>query len=452
MGILFNGTTQGVTVANESAFDWERTQAFSAACWVYVEPSAPDGGGALVIGKAGPPGWALDLNHGTGNLYFSLHLINTAGNELWKFSQANAWSDGTWAHIAATYDGSSTLAGIVLYLNGAVAGTGAATDLETLSASILGNNPLSVACTGSLDEFNDCAVAMPVVDDRVWSAAEVARLADLRNINANLNSLLDSPPAWWSKFSTTTDIADRSGNGNDGTLVASPTTFAGPSIALDTFPQGASFTSSTTWSHTPGGLAAPRGVAVTIHQNVSSADLISAVTYGGVAMTRIAFAQDTAGEPGASYLYYLGSGIPSGTQTVAVTVSSGTDAKTGASVTFTAKGNTRVAASGIQQGDAANPSITLATPASYEGMVIGALFSGAAAPSSLTPGTDLVDFLNRDYGAQSGRCAYGQKSGANVVFNFTAASDDVAMVAAALEIVPTSLISNPQPLAHLFAR
>ena len=92
-------------------------------------------------------------------------------------------------------------------------------------------------------------------------------------------------------------------------------------IAYDAIASKAATSGSTTWTHTPVGT--PRGITVFIHQIADQTDVVTSVTYGGVAMTRlvrignagIAFASS-------EYAYFLGSGIPTGAQTVSVTHSS----------------------------------------------------------------------------------------------------------------------------------
>jgi hypothetical protein len=445
MGVLFNGTSQNIVVANESFFDFERTDAFSVACWMYREPLAASGGGALLVGKAGPPGWALDQNDfGSGNYVYSLHLINSPGNELWKFSPTPAPGTrgiikGTWQHVAATYDGSSTLAGIKLYLNGVDQSSGGTGNLETLSSTILTNQPLQVGGISAGPEWFDGAIAVPVVADYVWTPTEVANLANPNNIGADLNTLLAAPPRWWATLTSPSDLADRSGNGNNGTAVGSPTTFAGPSVLLDTFPAQSSspFTTSTSWSYVPH-VAALDAVVVTIKQNVSATDRISAVTYGGVAMTRVAFAQDSAGEPGCVYAYALTSGVPSGTQTVTVTVSAGTEANLGASYGLLTSAGARVF-TGTVQGDTANPTVTLSTPSTFEGFAVATVFSGLAAPSNITAGAAFEKSAGIDFGNQAGTDQCGQISGANAAVAFTATSDDVAMIALAVQALAALL-------------
>jgi hypothetical protein len=230
MGIQFNGTNTRVDFENESFFDWDWGQAFSVACWVNVEPGLI-GGGAFVVGKAGPPGWALDINlPATDDTTFSLHLIDSPGVEIWKYGPTQAWPRGVWAHICSTYDGSSTLAGVNLYLNGLLVGGGGGTDVDAAGGSLLGNNPLSVAGTGSGGEWTDVAVANAILEKRVWTRTEIANLANIANFSRNATELLNEPPDWHARLSSTTDLLDYSGNSNDGSLVGSPSNLADPKV------------------------------------------------------------------------------------------------------------------------------------------------------------------------------------------------------------------------------
>ena len=206
------------------------------------------------------------------------------------------------------------------------------------------------------------------------------------------------------------------------------------------------FTSTNSWTHTPV-TATPCGVVVMIAQNVVSTDLITGVTYGGVAMTRIAtdgFAQDTVGEPGAAYVYFLGSNVPTGAQSVAVTVSSGTDAKTGWAVTLSGDADQAIAASGKIQVDTLNPSVTLATDGYFDGVCLSVFFSGLNAPTdgTITAGTGYTKLTasaagGRDFGTESASAQYASGlKGANIACGWTAASDDVAMIALAVKRSP----------------
>ncbi len=282
------------------------------------------------------------------------------------------------------------------------------------------------------------SIADLILVDSVMTAADFAALADLTQIRTrrDTGNLLSVAPKLWAPLKDSADLKDYSGNAHNGAATGSPTTTRGPSIAYDATGSGTG-TSTLSWTHTPRGTT--KGVIVMVAQTTASTDRISGVTYGGVAMTRVQFAQDAAGEPGCSYLYFLGSGIPTGAQTVSCTVSAGTEAKKGSSLGLIASGDTRVVTSGKVEGDTADPTLTLATPATFEGICAGTLYSGQNAPSGITEGAGYVGFGSNDFGSQSAKSQFGQKEGANVAFNMTSTIEDVAMVAAAIEVVPADV-------------
>lgn len=185
-----------------------------------------------------------------------------------------------------------------------------------------------------------------------------------------------------------------------------------------------------TFDVTPQGL--PCGIVVTAIHGTSATDHISTMTYGGVSMTRVNTAQDAATEPGRADIWFLGTGIPTGTQTVSADLTSATtdDIQFCCYVLY-ASGDMEVITSGIQEGDAANPSIAL----SYRGKMgigFGALYGGGAAPSSFTPNGNTTGLLTEDLGAFYAYTMVQTTPGtSDYTVGGTASSDDVAFAAAA---------------------
>lgn len=194
-------------------------------------------------------------------------------------------------------------------------------------------------------------------------------------------------------------------------------------------------TTSASNTHTPVGT--PRAVLVGIAQENGQVDAISGVTYGGVAMTRVTngWANINSAEVGNAYLYFLGSSIPTGAQSVSITVSTGAQAKTAWCLTFTASADTEVAASAQLSATQTNPSITLGTTAGFTGIAAAILWNAANNPATNAVGSGYTATTNvKDFGADGGLMEYGAKSGASVVVDFTnGTSEETAMVAAAIQ-------------------
>ena len=198
-----------------------------------------------------------------------------------------------------------------------------------------------------------------------------------------------------------------------------------------------------TWSHNTG-TTSPEGVVVMICHGTENTDLVVSVTYGGVAMTRIQTNQDTTTEPGRSYIYFLGSGVPTGTQTVSVDLTSATTTDIfGISYTLDGADNLEVVDHGGVDNNAANPSVTL----SYGGrtcMAFSILYSGLTDQTSLTTGANCTKDSTTDFSGNF-TCAPEHQTTAgssDFAIGWTAATDDVAYSAIAV----SEIIVVPLPL------
>jgi len=142
-----------------------------------------------------------------------------------------------------------------------------------------------------------------------------------------------------------------------------------------------SSTGDFSWTHTPVGT--PRAALVLIVLNAEAIDEISGVTYGGVAMSEVALSpllHSTGSEDATLFGYFLGSGIPTGAQTVQVTTSGSTRAKTAECFTATAARDTIVDdTSTLETGAATNPAVSLDCTA--DAVIYAVLHSGATGGS-----------------------------------------------------------------------
>jgi len=111
---------------------------------------------------------------------------------------------------------------------------------------------------------------------------------------------------------------------------------------------GSASETSFSWTHTPVGT--PKGVLVFTFVN-ANADDATAVTYGGVSLAAVSGgrAVDTAGEPGDCKAWFLGSGLPTGSQTLTVTVTRNNNANVmyAVAITVTSSQDSAVHTAGI---------------------------------------------------------------------------------------------------------
>ena len=204
------------------------------------------------------------------------------------------------------------------------------------------------------------------------------------------------------------------------------------------------------FTHTP--IGTPRGVVVLIAHNTISTDIVNGVTYGGVAMSRIRTDADTAGEPGRTYLYFLGASIPTGAQTVSIDRTQATQSVVAYAATFTAAADTEVIDHDGTNGDQANPAVTF-TQSGRSAVSVGILHSGLNLPANAAELADQTRLGDHDYGNQVVVASRRTTADtADDTFGYTSASEDVALSAAAIaEVVAAGTDLVVQDAAHAHA-
>lgn len=191
------------------------------------------------------------------------------------------------------------------------------------------------------------------------------------------------------------------------------------------------------FTHTP--TSAPRGVLVFVTNVITEFLRVGSVKYGGQSLTLITPAADTAGEKLNTSAWFLGSGIPSGAQTVALTYTgAGSDDQVVnvATVSNLAGLNTQIQSSSALQNDQANPQVTLST-GGRNCMSFGQIGSGFDSVSGLTPLANMTAISSYDAGAKVVRFdRQTTSSTSNFTIGYTATLDDVAYVAVNVAVIP----------------
>lgn len=226
MSRVFNGTSDRIDLANEANFDFERTDPFSVAIWT-LEAADQDN---PVLAKAENTGrgWGLyRQTFGTQTMQFD--LFSSDGNSLDVYTVDSAIPLNRWNHICATYDGSVTIAGVNIYVNGVIPTGGKSNpDQNTLTTTILNDIPVQLGCRGGSSSpslfFNGIQAGLGIwnVELTAGNVTTLATGADPLTVqNANLIAALPL----CGLLSPEPDVK----NGNNGTLFGT-TGVNGPSF------------------------------------------------------------------------------------------------------------------------------------------------------------------------------------------------------------------------------
>jgi hypothetical protein len=192
------------------------------------------------------------------------------------------------------------------------------------------------------------------------------------------------------------------------------------------------------FNYTP--TSTPRGIVVCAIHSDSSTDHITGITYGGVAMARAVTAADTATEAGRADIWWLGAGVPTSTQSVSVSLSSGTtdDIQFVVFGLTTSSVNVELVDTDSVQENTSNPSVTM----NYAGrtcVTISAFYyGGSAAP---TPNANMTNLHTHDFTAQFGSVDMQTTPGTtDFVCSYTANDDTGLAVASFSEALPIAIV------------
>lgn len=195
-------------------------------------------------------------------------------------------------------------------------------------------------------------------------------------------------------------------------------------------------TGELSWSHVPTGT--PKAIFVRLYQFANSTDQVTGVTYGGVTMTRVDDAFNTTGEAFAVYLYFLGSSIPTGTQTIVVSVNATGSTKQAVADSWTAATNTEIIDFGAEIAESSDgPSIAL----EFGGRTCAVMLFGISGEDTVdqTAGASGWTYSEADAGTTIMITArYNTIGSTDVTATWTQSANDIAAIAAAFSEVTGS--------------
>lgn len=131
--LSFNGSTNYVTLTNESNFDFEHTNTFSVSFWIKMGSINADQG--LVVKSndlTTGSGWKIYFQNTSDLIVFKL----ANGTNIYSVSSTTSLSTTKWNHVVCTFSGNSNQTGMKIYVNGVLEAIGAS---STISGTILNN-------------------------------------------------------------------------------------------------------------------------------------------------------------------------------------------------------------------------------------------------------------------------------------------------------------------------
>jgi len=168
--LAFDFVDDKIVVSNEGSFDWDRTQPFSIQAWVKTS-STESAMGLVNKGLLWGPGWDFNIMSNPGFSGNARFYICDSASHCPGVITNKTLNDGQWHQITATYDGSSILPGLSLYLDGQVSRI----DVQsgTLSSSMLNNYSINIGFTPGWTKYFNGSIDEVRIWNRSLSADEI---------------------------------------------------------------------------------------------------------------------------------------------------------------------------------------------------------------------------------------------------------------------------------------
>ena len=163
--------TGGAATELADVGDFESDQSFSYAAWINLKPN--DGQGAIASrmdranGYRGWDFWVQGRRIGT-------HIINSWSGDAIKVVSKAQVKGNEWTHVAVTYNGSKSAAGVKVYINGVVQETNVESD--TLKSTIKTSVPFKIGQRNDSEAIAGLGLQDLRLYQRELNAGEVASL------------------------------------------------------------------------------------------------------------------------------------------------------------------------------------------------------------------------------------------------------------------------------------
>ncbi len=283
----FNGTACTVSIPNAPALSFDRAQTFSVDAWIKTSLSSSEVIASKMANASPFRGWEFYVSGGQ----LTFQFINTwSTNALKRIGSANV-ADGSWHHVAMSYDGSSQAAGVNFYVDGQPdAGT---TSVDALSGDTTNALPVYLGSRAASAFYFNGSMSDVAAYSRAMTADQVAehyargKAAPEGPVDVHRVAVIDQQFVTGGHLNISTDVSGATFSPNYG------------HVTKVTDPDGK--VTQTSYTDTANGIDPKFGLATTVTQDPAGANLQTKTTY------------ESPG--GASYLRRTAKTMPAGNQT-----------------------------------------------------------------------------------------------------------------------------------------
>ena len=212
-----------ISIADDDALSFgngSEDSQFSIAAWCYMD----DATNFRIFSKYGTLTAVREytFSFGGDDLLYALFINTGNANRIGRTASGLNTHEGSWVHLAMTYDGTSASTGINIYLTEVGGTTSAVDDADynngTYTAMDNSSEPVEIGRLAANSTYADGKMCDVRLYSKELSSAEVQQIADGTHVS-------DSLVGWW--LDDDDDVLDNAGT-NDGTNNGSDYSTDGP--------------------------------------------------------------------------------------------------------------------------------------------------------------------------------------------------------------------------------
>jgi len=187
-----------IDVGNPSILNFERTDSFSISAWVKRKGTGVNEAIVSKMESSGDYRGYLLFIGSTNVVKFVLRNVNTGSGRLFVDSTTTI-TDTDWHHILITYNGSSNVSGIKIYIDGV---SDTVTTFGTLSATILNNAPFNIGARNSDSLFANSKIDEVAIWDTALTSTQVSEIYNGTGTNTtkDLTTVSGSNLVYWNRM------------------------------------------------------------------------------------------------------------------------------------------------------------------------------------------------------------------------------------------------------------
>jgi len=180
----FNGTNEYMTIPNDASLSFDRLDSCSFSFWMKQD----SGANKMIMSKQqNTPNYrGYSIIKINGDIALLWRNDNSPSNQIVFYTNTTTLSNDVWYNVVVTYDGSSDISGLNVYINGLLQAK--KNTVNTLSGTLINTEPLQIGARGGAFNFDG-----DLDEIQIWkstlSASDALDIYNLGRVDPDISTI-----------------------------------------------------------------------------------------------------------------------------------------------------------------------------------------------------------------------------------------------------------------------